>query len=423
MAVLNKIMIPDKEKVLQRLKWLWLLLVPSLRRLILTVVIATLVSVIGVLIYNSPPSLYTSYELVINWSYDPRVLIPFDSNFTYNILLDSHCHTTYSDGSLTPEQNIQWHIANGYNAMFVTDHNTLSGGIETQKIAREKYNDQIKVLVGYEWSNCRVHLNFIGINESITPIQDPTDEEIQDAINQAHQQGGIVVYNHRPWSYWANLGQPTVQQFASWGVDYFDIANTYYFDMQTFLYARENGFGITTANDFHGGTQATGWTLLNKENVTNYNSSAPINASYFTEEDLFQLFKQKKTSFLYQVTGSGYDVGSKLTKNPKYNFYSPWIKVGSFFHSFYSLQRGAASFVNGGSCGSQTVTIDESAIKSCVLWFVVLFLLGEIFRSIIMFIVKYIKMKRAQRAQSSRTIKEWQEDFGVVDQPLLNLEL
>ena len=35
--------------------------------------------------------------------------------------------------------------------MIVTDHNDLKGAFETQKLAREKYDDKIKVLIGFEY--------------------------------------------------------------------------------------------------------------------------------------------------------------------------------------------------------------------------------------------------------------------------------
>jgi hypothetical protein len=38
--------------------------------------------------------------------------------------LDTHAHSTASDGWMTPEQCIMWHIANGFNAFVLTDHNT-----------------------------------------------------------------------------------------------------------------------------------------------------------------------------------------------------------------------------------------------------------------------------------------------------------
>jgi len=400
-------------------------ILPPFRRFLLTVAIAAMVAIVCVLIYNSPPRQYTNVNIIIDWSYDPRSLLPFDKDFQYNILVDPHCHTTYSDGSLTPEQNIQWHIANGYNAMIVTDHNTVKGSIVTQQIAREKYNDKIKVLLGQEWSNCRVHLNFIGINQTITPIKSPTDQEIQDAINQVHSLGGLVVYNHRPWSVWSHLDTPTIQQFAAWGVDYFDVANTYYFDLQTLFYARSVGAGICTGNDYHGSTPATGWTLFNAPN-TNYSANEPINASYFTEEMLFDLFKSRNSSFLFEVTGSGYDLRTSKTKNPTYDLLNIFIKIGQFFHSYYVLNRGVYSFVNGESCGDQTVYVDKTQIRFTIMWFLVLFIGCEIFRAVIIVVYRFCMKKWLQRRLTPKTTKTYNlafDEFGVDDAPLLNMSL
>eukprot|EP01132_Coremiostelium_polycephalum_P002543 gene2543-3146_t len=414
------------EVVRERSKIVTLCLLPSFIRLIVTVAIIAIVAIISVVIYNSPPSQYTNYNLSFDWSFDPRSLYPYDNNFTYNILLDTHCHTVYSDGGLTPEQNILWHIANGYNAMFVTDHNTVDGGIAAQKIAREKYNDKIKVIVGMEWSNCRCHLNFIGINQTLTPIKNPTDQEIQNIINQVHDLGGLVIYNHRPWSTWANLNSPSIEQFASWGVDYFDVANTFYFDMQTLVYARDNGFGICSANDFHYGTDATGWTLLNVPNIE-YSSSAPINASYFTEDDLFNAFKSRKSSLIFQVTGTGHSIVATMKENPKYNLYLPWIQLGGFFHSYYTLTRETYSFVNGENClDDQKVIVQKKQVQFTVMWFLLIFIGCELFRGGVTFIVKLIKKKREEKMiklQDSKYMRAYESEFGVVDTPLLNMNL
>ncbi len=66
----------------------------------------------------------------------------------WNVLLDSHSHTKYSDGKLTPRQNILWHIAMGFNAMILTDHNTYRGVEKAREIARNEYDDKIKVFAG-----------------------------------------------------------------------------------------------------------------------------------------------------------------------------------------------------------------------------------------------------------------------------------
>ncbi len=42
-----------------------------------------------------------------------------------NIILDQHSHTRYSDGVMTVEQSVKWHISMGFNTFVITDHNNL----------------------------------------------------------------------------------------------------------------------------------------------------------------------------------------------------------------------------------------------------------------------------------------------------------
>lgn len=67
----------------------------------------------------------------------------------WNILLDTHFHTRYSDGLMTIEQGIKWHIAMGFNAFFVTYHDTCANFDEIM-VLQAKYKEQCLVLPGIE---------------------------------------------------------------------------------------------------------------------------------------------------------------------------------------------------------------------------------------------------------------------------------
>lgn len=43
-----------------------------------------------------------------------------------------------------------WRIANGYNAVIVSDHNSINGGLAAQEVAQEKYSDKITVIPAME---------------------------------------------------------------------------------------------------------------------------------------------------------------------------------------------------------------------------------------------------------------------------------
>ncbi|MEM9908174.1 MAG: PHP domain-containing protein, partial [Cyanobacteria bacterium P01_D01_bin.44] len=42
-------------------------------------------------------------------------------------MLELHCHTTYSDGTLTPAQLVQLAVQRGVKALAITDHDTVGG--------------------------------------------------------------------------------------------------------------------------------------------------------------------------------------------------------------------------------------------------------------------------------------------------------
>jgi len=128
-----------------------------------------------------------------------------------------HSHTYFSDGAMSPEQLVEWAIAYGFTAVVVSDHNNINGGLVAKQYAEHKgYNESTMLVipaVEYTYFTprskgnyrcCRVHMNLIGINETIAPSTAfPTDEELQRAINRTHELGGIAVLNHWAWSHFA----------------------------------------------------------------------------------------------------------------------------------------------------------------------------------------------------------------------------
>ncbi|MCY3414436.1 MAG: CehA/McbA family metallohydrolase [Candidatus Heimdallarchaeota archaeon] len=204
-----------------------------------------------------------------------------------SFLLDTHSHTTASDGWMTPEQLIKWEMANGFNAFVLTDHNT---GINNNTILslQEKY-PEILIIPGYEWTTARIHLNFLGIMDFPKPESwDPSDEEIKSVIQQAHDQGALVQCNHISWT--KNQGShrvgkyihPTRDQLYEWGIDGFEINNEIrWYDPKTldWLELRKQEGKITrpvflsTGTDIHNPLKewASGWTqmLLSPEEQKN----------------------------------------------------------------------------------------------------------------------------------------------------------
>jgi hypothetical protein len=221
----------------------------------------------------------------------------------HNIVFDHHSHTSYSDGALSIKENVEWHLYMGFNALAITDHNNMRHLEKINEIKEELLNKSILILSGIEWTTIRLHLNFLGIskwNERI-PYK-PKDDKIIDVIKNVHDQGGIVICNHIPWSiYEANYkNHPSRDMLLKWGVDYIEIVNDdsqteNVFDQESYNFCLEHKgkIGMITGTDMHkpnglvsGGVH--GWTLLNLKEIT--------------EEALMEELRKKKTKIIYSKT-------------------------------------------------------------------------------------------------------------------------
>jgi hypothetical protein len=123
----------------------------------------------------------------------------------------------------------------------------------------------------------------IGITSVFGEIENPTDGQIQDVIDQVHDQGGIVVVNHYRSSY------PTMDSLREWGVDYFEIFNGATFYNAQRLYCIMNGLGIITGTDMHTPKVVNSWTL--------------VNVSSFTETAIFSELQNRRTNYTNITTG------------------------------------------------------------------------------------------------------------------------
>lgn len=333
----------------------WHYIKGPLQRLFTAVFILAAIAGPSLYIYNNAPAEYTYSETKINYE-NPFVpqkhFRPFDPDFNFTVLIDVHRHPNGMD----PDTVLQWHIAAGYNAVVITEHNDVGSGQLVQKVARERYNDTIKVIVGEEWTNCRMHMGMLGLKQGIPVPKDPTDENIQQYIADVHAQGGLTVVNHIPWSYWAGLDEPSSEDLIDWGVDFFDVTTYERLDLQTIYYARDRGVRVVAGTDAHELSAAHAWTLLY------------VDPNNFTEEAIMDALRYGNTSFIFDEIGyQPPTYGGEGVRNKDYIFYYPWIKIGEFFHSYYNKYHGQYSFVDG-YCGGESYEVLYPQIRSSVLW-------------------------------------------------------
>lgn len=250
------------------------------------------------------------------------------------VLIDPHSHTLHSDGVLTPEQSLLWHMAMGFNACVISDHSNLEAAIEARTIARQKYNDSIKVLLGAEWTSENIHLNLIGINATFEQYFTdhppaapffPTNEQIQEIIQTTHANGGIVMLNH----YIPNPGRPSFDDFVAWGVDLVEEINdaeliSEYSQARTYCESHPGVVGPTASTDVHDPEAVYGWTVLN--------------VTAFTEEDIFTELQAKHTAVAIEPWGS--PVNSSIPENPLFSFLKPLYYVGEGIAQIYEAESG-----------------------------------------------------------------------------------
>ncbi|KAG0334552.1 hypothetical protein BG000_008236 [Podila horticola] len=310
-------------------------------------------------------------------------LSPMNSSFgnDYDVLLDGHSHTTYSDGRMTPETLIKWHIANGYNAVIVTDHNTIKGGLAAQMIAKEKYADQITVIPGMELTCCRLHMNLIGINETIdiAITKWPTDDQLRATIKRTHDLGGLAIINHIPWSNTTEYGyqlprmqhHPSREALVEMGIDGIEIVNGGTLDTISLKFIQDHNLLLMAGTDVHyPDTGAFGWTIL---------STGTTNRS---QDNIMAQLRARRTSFLFDPTGT--QPVAYPPESVEYYKTAPPTLLGQYFQMFWSDQTGMYSFSpEGGFCHEEFLTIRWRLIGFFVAWVLVGFLLFEAARLVV----------------------------------------
>ncbi|MGB3208564.1 MAG: PHP domain-containing protein [Crinalium sp.] len=99
-------------------------------------------------------------------------------------MLELHCHTTYSDGTLTPQQLVAAAVDKGVRALAITDHDTISGWDEAIAAALPH---NIEIIPGIELST--VHndrsLHILGFYPNPELLSTPLGERIEGRFRRA----------------------------------------------------------------------------------------------------------------------------------------------------------------------------------------------------------------------------------------------
>ncbi|HOC77596.1 MAG TPA: PHP domain-containing protein [Methanofastidiosum sp.] len=203
--------------------------------------------------------------------------------------IDTHIHTKYSGNSKMisvipdcisrPERILKFADKKGIDLLAITDHDTIRGGIETEKLAPSR------IIVGEEISTSEGELLGLFLNESIPPNLSP-----EESIERVREQGGLAIAAH-PYSVICPCFKDLIYKLK---VDGIEVFNAFHRDGILNRKAAEENKKIKNASlagsDAHTERMVGNAYTLFKGN---------------TAEDFYKAVKKKKTIPQGQVTSMG----------------------------------------------------------------------------------------------------------------------
>lgn len=107
---------------------------------------------------------------------------------------DLHVHTTFSDGTATPEDVLNFYALRSHVRVFaITDHDTLDGALHARRFAHRhpELFGHLDVIVGEEVTTKQGHVLGLFLKEWIPPGLDAAH-----TVDEIHRQGGLAIAPH-----------------------------------------------------------------------------------------------------------------------------------------------------------------------------------------------------------------------------------
>jgi len=198
------------------------------------------------------------------------VFWPLPSNTIVNktdnaILFNTHAHSHFRhDGLITQIEQMKWHERNGFDALFLTEHNHNSKTLELVQLQQRgeiSHHPHIMSAIEFSGSN---HMVLLGLTDSLITFGK------KDAliIKETHRQGGLIGLAH-----WFDGRNNSLDYYVNLGVDGFEIANQNQiaYPMETHekivKMRAENQLFIIGGADYHGyGPACNTWNAMEISN-------------------------------------------------------------------------------------------------------------------------------------------------------------
>jgi predicted metal-dependent phosphoesterase TrpH len=112
---------------------------------------------------------------------------------------DTHIHTNFSDGLLSPEETVEFVTTKtDLQVIAITDHNTAEGAFVARAYARQ-HTPHLEVIIGQEVSTGDGDVVGLFLTDTL-----PRFKTAAEAVAAIHAQGGLAIAVH-PFSRWATF--------------------------------------------------------------------------------------------------------------------------------------------------------------------------------------------------------------------------
>ncbi|KAI8873380.1 hypothetical protein GQ42DRAFT_160583 [Ramicandelaber brevisporus] len=264
-----------------------------------------------------------------------------------------------------------------------------------------------------EYSCCRIHMNFIGVNETIFPVSAwPTNEQLKADIKRAHDAGGIVIVNHISWSNATSTGfqvatlpnHPSVLELFEIGIDGVEVLHNDELDVYSWELIKQQRTALNSSSplpsppfpaspssasdapryrtqpllalsgmDWHYASPTYGWNVLK--------------ASNFSREAIMAELRAGRTSILAQQAGVRLSTAYPYSR--PYYIFGPLSNLADYFGNFYTSRNGMPSFVNSTMCQTGGgVTVESGLIGATVVTLLILFVIYEAVRFTVLWLMR-----------------------------------
>lgn len=172
------------------------------------------------------------------------------------VKFDLHIHSCYSKNlygtkilcppsKSTPRQIIDTAIGKGIGVIAVTDHDNIKGSLETLKLAKKEYNNQVIVCPGVEVSSKDGHIIAYNVYEDI-----PKNLSAEETIAIIKRKGGLAVAAHPfnvKYSIKNEIGITLMHEFFA-----FEASNSHSLNnRKTREFVDKNNLAYTAGSDAH----------------------------------------------------------------------------------------------------------------------------------------------------------------------------